>query len=55
MTTADRSWCYWMSNKEWYRINLKKDCYELTDKAPKEAHISFKIWLEGAKKKKKVS
>ena len=35
---------YWMTNKEWYRMNLEKDCFELTDKAPEEAIKSFKLW-----------
>ena len=53
MTTADRSRIYWMENEEWYRINHEKDCFELTDKAPREAHISFRLWLESGKKKKR--
>lgn len=43
--TLDREPLYWRTNKEWYRINKDKDCYELTDKAPKRAQESFKLYL----------
>ncbi len=35
---------YWHSNKEWYRVNEEKDCYELTDKAPQRAVESFEMY-----------
>lgn len=35
---------YWHSNKEWYKINHDKDCYELTDKAPERAIKSFEMY-----------
>ena len=34
MITAKKEFMYWRTNKEWYRINSEKDCFELTDKAP---------------------
>lgn len=47
--TADknaREAVYWAKNKEWYRINREKDCYELTDKAPERAVKSFELYKE---------
>lgn len=35
---------YWHKNKEWYRINEEKDCFELTDKAPERAVASFEMY-----------
>lgn len=35
---------YWMTNKNWYRINTQKDCFELTDEAPDRAKRSFAMW-----------
>ena len=32
---------FWLKNKDWYRIDSVKNCYELTDKAPEDARISF--------------
>jgi len=46
MMTANQEPLYWRSNKEWYRINEEKDCFELTDKAPERAKKSFKLYLE---------
>lgn len=37
---------YWSINKEWYKINKKKDCFELTDKAPERAIKSFERYKE---------
>lgn len=42
--TANREIMYWHSNKEWYKINKEKDCYELTDKAPQRAVESFEMY-----------
>lgn len=42
--TANREMMYWHSNKEWYRVNTEKDCYELTDKAPQRAVESFEMY-----------
>lgn len=36
MTTNMES-LFWKTNKEWYRVNKEKDCYELTEKAPERA------------------
>lgn len=44
MMTANREFMYWCSNKEWYRINEEKDCFELTDKAPERAKQSFELY-----------
>lgn len=46
MMSAYREYCYWRTNKEWYRINWEKECYELTDKAPERAIKSFELYLE---------
>lgn len=35
---------YWSTNKEWYKINREKDCFELTDKAPQRAIDSFEMY-----------
>ena len=50
MMTANREYMYWHSNKEWYRINEEKDCYELTDKAPERAKKSFELYLSKQRK-----
>ena len=42
--TIDKEPLYWRTNKEWYRVNREKDCYELTDKAPERAQKSFEMW-----------
>lgn len=44
--TADKEPLYWRTNKEWYRINKEKDCFELTDKAPVRAKKSFDMYKE---------
>ena len=41
MMTANREFMYWRTNKQWYRINEKKDCFELTDQAPSRAKKKF--------------
>mgnify|MGYP004603426135 FL=1 len=41
---VNREAVYWASNKEWYRINLEKDCFELTDKAIERARNSFELY-----------
>lgn len=48
---ADREPMYWMSNKDWYRINKEKDEFELTDKAPERARRSFEMWNKTDRKK----
>lgn len=35
---------YWKTNKEWYRANYDKDCYELTELAPSRAIESFRMY-----------
>lgn len=44
MMTANREPLYWRSNKEWYRINREKDCFELTSKATERAKKSFEMY-----------
>lgn len=44
--TANTEPMFWMSNKEWYKINKEKDCFELTDKATERAKKSFELYLE---------
>lgn len=44
MMTAKKEFMYWRTNKEWYRINSEKDCFELTDKAPERARKSFELY-----------
>lgn len=51
--TANREFMYWRTNKEWYRINSKKDCFELTDKATERAKRSFKMYQEVQKSRSK--
>ena len=42
--TVNKESLFWKTNKEWYRINYEKDCYELTDKAPERAKASFELY-----------
>lgn len=42
--TADHEIIYWRSNKEWYKIDEKHDCFVLTDKAPQRAKDSFELY-----------
>lgn len=42
--TANQEPLFWKTNREWYRINKQKDCYELTEKAPKRAKKSFELY-----------
>ena len=44
MMTANQEPMYWRKNKDWYRINPEKDCFELTDKAPERARKSFDMY-----------
>lgn len=48
--TANKESMYWRKNKEWYKINDEKDCFELTSKAPERAKRSFKMYQELQKK-----
>ena len=41
---------YWKSNKAWYKANLEKDRYELTEYAPPRAIESFRLYLKQNKK-----
>lgn len=50
MMTANQEPMFWRTNKEWYKINRKKDCFELTDKAPERAKKSFELYKELQKK-----
>jgi hypothetical protein len=47
--TANKESLYWKTNKEWYRINREKDCFELTEKAPQRAIESFELYINGKK------
>lgn len=53
MMTARREFMYWRTNKEWYRINSEKDCFELTDKASERARRSFELYKEVQKSGRK--
>ena len=44
MTRLPQEMFYWMTDKEWYRINMKMDRFELTDKAPERAKRSFDMY-----------
>ncbi len=44
---------YWLTNKDWYKINEEKDCFEILDSAPAKAKLSFKIWCGKRKPSKK--
>lgn len=46
MMTADLEFMYWQTNSSWYRINVKKDCYELTELAPERAVKSFEQYCK---------
>lgn len=35
---------FWLTNKNWYRINEEKDCFEILESAPTDAKISFEVW-----------
>lgn len=39
--TRNSTKLYWMTNENWYRLNEKKDCFELTELAPARAVRSF--------------
>lgn len=53
MMTAKKEFMYWRTKKEWYRINLEKNCFELTDKATERARRSFKMYQEIQKNRSK--
>lgn len=44
--TGDREFMYWRTDKEWYKINKEKDCFELTEKAPERAIKSFEMYKQ---------
>lgn len=44
---------YWLTNKDWYKINEEKDCFEILDSAPAKAKLSFEIWCGKRKPSKK--
>lgn len=50
MMSANQEPMYWRTNKDWYRVNREKDCFELTDKAPKRAIQSFEMYKKMNKK-----
>ena len=52
MITAKKEFMYWRTNKEWYRTNSEKDCFELTDKAPERARKSFELYQKLQKSRK---
>lgn len=37
---------YFLKNEEWYAYNENEDKYELTDKAPYEARISYEAYYQ---------
>ena len=47
--TLNREPLYWMSNKEWYRVN-KEGRFELTEKATERAKASFELFRNGKKR-----
>lgn len=51
MMTANKEFMYWRENKNWYRINYEKDCFELTEQAPERARKSFELYKTIQKKK----
>ena len=36
---------YWLTNKDWYKINEEKDCFEILDSAPAKAKLSFAFFI----------
>lgn len=42
--SANSESTFWLTNKDWYRINDEKDCFEILESAPEKAKISFEIW-----------
>ena len=44
MSTRYKFMAFWRSDKSWYIIDDERDRYVLTDKAPQEAHESFKLF-----------
>lgn len=44
---------YWLSNKEWYKIDRKNDQFVILDSAPTRAKLSFEIWSGKRKSAKK--
>lgn len=46
---------FWLSNKDWYRIDKEKDCFEILDTAPAKAKLSFEIWSGKRKSNKRKS
>ena len=51
--TMDKGFVFWKSNKNWYRINEEKDCYELTEEAPQKAVDNFIEYLKLMEQAKK--
>lgn len=41
---------YFITNKEWYYYDEKDEIFKLTDKAPKDAIESYKIFYEELQK-----
>ena len=35
---------FWLTNKNWYKIDKEKDCFVILDSAPSEAKLSFELW-----------
>lgn len=46
---------FWLSNKDWYRIDKEIDCFEILDTAPAKAKLSFEIWSGKRKSNKRKS
>lgn len=44
---------FWLTNKNWYRINKENDCFEILDSAPAKAKLSFEIWSGKRKSNRK--
>ena len=47
--TASGESIYWASNPEWFYINEENDEFELTEKAPERARVSFDMWKNPGK------
>ena len=52
MITAKKEFMYWRNNKEWYRINSEKDCFEIKDKANERERKSFELYQKLQKSRK---
>lgn len=44
MMTFNTESLYWMTNKEWFYVDKKENCFKMKETAPAKAKISFEIW-----------